>query len=66
MLILRGEPVATSHYCDGKWRAGPVAECRRHRRLDRKQTTVYDRSDESAPPSTSGSSGSTDTGSGSE
>jgi hypothetical protein len=45
--------VATSHYCNGKWRTGAVAECSNHTRLDRKQTTVYDRSVESPKPSTS-------------
>ena len=47
--------MATSHFCQGKWRSGPVSACSRHKRLDKKQTTVYDRSIESgsSPPSKS-------------
>jgi hypothetical protein len=39
--------MATSHFCNGKWRSGAVADCARHKRLDLKQTTVYARSVES-------------------
>ena len=54
--------MATSHYCDGKWRPGTLAECDRHKRLDKKQSTVYDRSVEGpkASSSTSSSSSSSD------
>jgi hypothetical protein len=45
--------MATSHYCNGKWRSGTVASCTRHRRLDKKQATVYDRSVESSSPPSS-------------
>ena len=31
--------MATSHYCNGKWRAGSLASCPRHKKLDRKQTS---------------------------
>ena len=33
--------MATSHYCDGKWRSGPVSACPRHTKLAKKQTNVY-------------------------
>ena len=53
--------MATSHYCDGKWRSGTVAECDRHKRLDKNQTSVYARSSESGP-SESGSGESSGSG----
>jgi hypothetical protein len=31
----------TSHFCNGKWRDGPVSACDRHQKLPKKQTTVY-------------------------
>jgi len=37
----QGEPLATSHYCHGKWRTGSVASCDRHNKLSKKQTNVY-------------------------
>jgi hypothetical protein len=33
--------VATSHYCNGKWRDGPVAACPKHKGLSKKQPSVY-------------------------
>lgn len=33
--------MATSHYCNGKWRDGTVAECPKHTGLSKKQTSVY-------------------------
>ncbi len=33
--------MATSHYCNGKWRDGPVSACPRHKQKDRKQTSVF-------------------------
>ncbi len=50
--------MATSHYCNGRWRPGPVADCDRHRRLDRKQTSVYARSSEPGSDKASSSSSS--------
>ena len=64
--------MATSHYCDGEWRDGPVESCSRHKRLSKKQTNVYrgvgEPGGRSAQPqpresgSTKGSSGSKDSG----
>jgi len=50
--------MATSHYCNGKWRPGPLVECSRHKRLDKKQTSVYARASEPGSSASSGSSGS--------
>jgi hypothetical protein len=33
--------LATSHYCRGKWRSGPVSSCSHHARLAKKQINVY-------------------------
>ncbi len=33
--------MATSHYCNGKWRDGPVSACPRHKQKDRKQPSVF-------------------------
>lgn len=33
--------MATSHYCRGKWRSGPVSSCTHHSKLAKKQTNVY-------------------------
>ncbi len=33
--------MATSHYCGGTWREGPLAACPKHKRLDRKAPSVY-------------------------
>ena len=33
--------MATSHYCNGEWRDGPVESCSRHKRLSKKQINVY-------------------------
>ncbi len=42
--------MATSHYCGGTWRDGPVASCPKHKRLDGKLTSVFrDRSDGPEP-----------------
>jgi hypothetical protein len=57
--------LATSHYCHGKWRSGPVSSCPRHSKLAKKQTNVYKgvgepggRSGAPGPPTTEGSSSS--------
>ena len=54
--------MATSHYCNGKWRSGTVAECHRHRPLDMKQSTVYNRSTESGSNNASDSGESSGSG----
>lgn len=33
--------MATSHYCGGTWRDGPLSACPKHKRLDRKAPSVY-------------------------
>ncbi len=33
--------MATSHYCDGKWRDGTVSECPKHKKLSGRQPTVH-------------------------
>jgi hypothetical protein len=33
--------MATSHFCNGKWRDGPVADCPNHKKLSKKQSTVH-------------------------
>lgn len=33
--------MATSHYCDGKWRDGTVSECPKHKKLSARQPTVH-------------------------
>lgn len=52
--------MATSHYCNGKWRDGTVAECPKHTGLSKKQTSVYRSPDKdpSSKDSTSKDSGS--------
>ncbi len=55
--------MATSHYCNGKWRDGTVAACPKHKGLSKKQTSVYRSPDKdqaaSASDSSSEDSGST-------
>ena len=48
--------MATSHYCDGKWRDGTVAACPKHKGLSKKQTSVYRSPDKDQAASTSDSS----------
>ena len=58
--------MATSHFCNGKWRPGTVASCPKHKKLSKKQPSVYRTSDDakassdgsssSAEPSSSGGS----------
>lgn len=50
--------MATSHFCNGKWREGPVAACPKHTKLSRKQPSVYATSDGSESSSSSGGSSS--------
>jgi len=39
--------MATSHLCsNGKWRPGTVAECPKHTRLSKKQSSVYKSADD--------------------
>ncbi len=33
--------MATSHFCNGTWRDGPVSACDKHKKLSSKQATVY-------------------------
>ena len=33
--------MATTHYCNGKWREGPVSACNKHKKLSSKQATVH-------------------------
>jgi hypothetical protein len=50
--------MATSHFCNGKWRPGTVAACPKHRQLSRTQPSVYRRPDEGkGTEKSSGSSG---------
>ena len=50
--------MTTSHLCNGKWRPGPLEECPKHKRLSKKQISVYRSGDERAKSSGSGSDGS--------
>jgi len=47
--------MTTSHFCDGKWKPGPVAACSKHTRLSKKQTSVYRSGDKTESSSGSGS-----------
>ena len=55
--------MATSHFCNGKWRDGPVAACPKHTKLSKKQPSVYasseggEASGSSNAPSSSSASG---------
>ena len=33
--------MATSHFCSGTWREGPVADCPKHTQLAKTQANVY-------------------------
>ena len=33
--------MATSHFCNGEWRDGPLAGCPRHKQLSKRQATVH-------------------------
>ena len=33
--------MATSHYCNGKWRDGPLSDCPKHAKLSSTQATVH-------------------------
>lgn len=55
--------VATSHFCNGKWRPGTVASCPKHTSLSRKQPSVYRTPEQGRAPS-SGDSSSGDSSSG--
>lgn len=50
--------MATSHFCNGKWRDGTVASCPKHRKLSKKQPSVYTSSDAGEAASSSGASSS--------
>ena len=55
--------MATSHLCsNGKWRPGTVAECPKHTRLSKKQSSVYRSRDDGDKPSGSGDGGTTSSG----
>ena len=54
--------MTTSHLCNGKWRPGPVAACPKHKRLSKKQTSVYRSGDGGDTSSGSGSNGSESSG----
>jgi len=47
--------MATSHFCGGKWRPGSNEECPKHKRLSKKQISVYRSGDRGGPSSGSGS-----------
>jgi hypothetical protein len=47
--------VATSHYCNGKWRPGTVAACPKHTALSKRQPSVYRTPDEGPAPTKGGS-----------
>lgn len=47
--------MATSHLCKGKWKAGPIEECPNHKRLSKKQISVYRSRDDRDPSAQSGS-----------
>lgn len=49
--------MATSHLCNGKWRPGGVEACPKHKRISKKQPSVYRSADE-APTSGEASEGS--------
>jgi hypothetical protein len=48
----------TSHFCGGKWRPGPVADCPKHTRLSKKQKSVYRSGDDQSGKSGGGESSS--------
>lgn len=59
--------MATSHYCNGKWRDGTLAECDKHTLLAKRQPNVYrgvgdpgGRSSKPPKSSSKGSGGSSD------
>lgn len=54
--------MATSHFCNGKWRPGTVASCPKHTSLSRKQPSVY-RTPEQGRASSSGDTSSGDSSS---
>ena len=41
--------MATSHLCNGKWRPGGVESCPKHKRISKKQPSVYRSGDEATP-----------------
>lgn len=45
--------MATSHLCNGKWRPGGVESCKKHKRISKKQPSVYRTADEAAPSDSS-------------
>lgn len=47
--------MTTSHLCNGKWKPGPLEECDQHRRLSKKQISVYRSGDKTSGPSGGGS-----------
>jgi len=46
--------VTTSHFCGGKWKPGPIEECPKHKRLSKKQISVYRSRDDRDPSAGSG------------
>lgn len=58
--------MATSHYCNGKWREGTVASCPKHTKLSRKQPSVYGTSDDGGASSSVSSGASSSGGSSGE
>jgi hypothetical protein len=53
--------MTTSHFCGGKWKPGSNEDCPKHKRLSKKQISVY-RSSDRDPSSGSGSGGSGSSG----
>ena len=54
--------MTTSHFCRGKWRPGSNEECPKHKRLSKKQTSVYRSGDDRDKSSGSRSDGSGSSG----
>lgn len=54
--------MATSHFCNGKWRPGTVASCPKHTQLSKTQPSVYRTTDEKGTEKSSSSSTSESSG----
>jgi hypothetical protein len=52
--------MATSHYCNGKWKPGPVSACPKHKRLDPKRQSVFRSADKSESSSSDSGGDSSD------
>jgi len=54
--------MTTSHFCGGKWKPGPIEECPKHKRLSKKQISVYRSRDDRDPSAGSSSRSSESSG----